>query len=44
MALAGPFLGPDQESHLRLAFANAQAERLAELPARLAGLVQTGMD
>lgn len=39
MTLPGPFFGPGQERHLRLAFANAEAERLAELPARLAGLV-----
>ncbi|WP_431304413.1 aminotransferase [Sediminicoccus sp. BL-A-41-H5] len=38
MTLPGPFFGPGQERHLRLAFANAEAERLAELPARLAGL------
>ncbi|TCH99945.1 aminotransferase [Roseococcus sp. SYP-B2431] len=38
LCLPGPFFGPGQERHLRLAFANAEAERLAELPARLAGL------
>ncbi|WP_421989109.1 aminotransferase [Roseococcus sp.] len=38
LCLPGPFFGPGQERHLRLAFANAEAERLAELPQRLAGL------
>lgn len=38
LCLPGPFFGPGQGRHLRLAFANAEAERLAELPARLAGL------
>lgn len=38
MTLPGPFFGPGQDRHLRLAFANAEAERLAELPGRLAGL------
>jgi aspartate/methionine/tyrosine aminotransferase len=36
MVLPGPFFGPGQERFLRLAFANAEAGRLAELPARLA--------
>ncbi|MFL1461452.1 aminotransferase [Roseococcus sp. DSY-14] len=36
MTLPGPFFGPGQQRHLRLAFANAEAARLAELPARLA--------
>jgi len=40
MTLPGPFFGPGQERHLRLAFANAEAERLAELPARLAALTR----
>ena len=35
MTLPGPFFGPGQQRHLRLAFANAEAARLAELPARL---------
>ncbi len=35
LTLPGPFFGPGQERHLRLAFANAEAERLAELGARL---------
>jgi aspartate/methionine/tyrosine aminotransferase len=35
MTLPGPFFGPGQERHLRLAFANAEAERLAELGPRL---------
>ncbi|WP_424811976.1 aminotransferase [Roseococcus sp. YIM B11640] len=38
LCLPGPFFGPGQERHLRLAFANAEAERLAELPGRLAGI------
>ncbi len=38
LCLPGSFFGPGQERHLRLAFANAEAARLAELPARLAGL------
>jgi aspartate/methionine/tyrosine aminotransferase len=35
MTLPGPFFGPGQERHLRLAFANAEVGRLAELPTRL---------
>jgi aspartate/methionine/tyrosine aminotransferase len=35
LTLPGPFFGPWQERHLRLAFANAEAARLAELSARL---------
>ncbi|MBU8538629.1 aminotransferase [Falsiroseomonas tokyonensis] len=35
MTLPGPFFGPGQQRHLRLAFANAGAEVLAEVPARL---------
>jgi aspartate/methionine/tyrosine aminotransferase len=35
MTLPGPFFGPGQERHLRLAFANAEAEHLAELSQRL---------
>jgi aspartate/methionine/tyrosine aminotransferase len=38
MTLPGPFFGPGQERHLRLAFANAGEAVLAELPARLAAL------
>ncbi|MBB3898730.1 aminotransferase [Roseococcus suduntuyensis] len=34
MTLPGPFFGPGQARHLRLAFANAEAKRLAELGAR----------
>jgi aspartate/methionine/tyrosine aminotransferase len=37
LALPGPFFGPGQEGHLRMAFANVSAEMLALLPARLAG-------
>jgi aspartate/methionine/tyrosine aminotransferase len=36
MTLPGPFFGPGQERHLRLAFANAEAARLTELGARFA--------
>jgi aspartate/methionine/tyrosine aminotransferase len=35
LVLPGPFFGPGQERYLRLAFANAEAARLAELPERL---------
>jgi len=35
MLLPGPFFGPGGERHLRFAFANAEAARLAEIPARL---------
>jgi aspartate/methionine/tyrosine aminotransferase len=35
LTLPGPFFGPGQERHLRLAFANAEADALAELPSRL---------
>jgi aspartate/methionine/tyrosine aminotransferase len=38
MTLPGPFFGPGQQRHLRLAFANAGAEVLAQVPARLAAL------
>ena len=38
MSLPGPFFGPGQERHLRLAFANAGEEVLAEVPGRLAGV------
>jgi aspartate/methionine/tyrosine aminotransferase len=38
MTLPGPFFGPGQERHLRLAFANAGADVLAQVPARLAAL------
>lgn len=36
LALPGPYFGPGQETHLRIAFANVGAERLAELGTRLA--------
>jgi aspartate/methionine/tyrosine aminotransferase len=36
MSLPGPFFGPGQERHIRLAFANAAEPVLAEVPARLA--------
>ncbi|MCW8084659.1 aminotransferase [Roseococcus sp. MDT2-1-1] len=35
LVLPGPFFGPGQHRHLRLAFANAEAERLGDLPKRL---------
>jgi len=41
MTLPGPFFGPGQERHLRLAFANAGSEVLAQVPARLAALSRT---
>jgi len=36
MTLPGPFFGPGQDRHLRLAFANAAEDVLAEVPSRLA--------
>ncbi|MBK1662264.1 aminotransferase [Paracraurococcus ruber] len=36
LGLPGPFFGPGQERHLRLAFANAAMEAIAQVPARLA--------
>jgi aspartate/methionine/tyrosine aminotransferase len=38
MTLPGPFFGPGQDRHLRLAFANAEVDRIAEVPARLGAL------
>jgi aspartate/methionine/tyrosine aminotransferase len=35
LALPGPFFGPGQERHLRLAFANAGLEAIEAVPARL---------
>ncbi len=35
LGLPGPFFGPGQERHLRLAFANAEESVIAEVPARL---------
>ncbi|WP_159997036.1 aminotransferase [Roseomonas sp. 18066] len=35
LTLPGPFFGPGQDRHLRLAFANAEVEALAALPGRL---------
>lgn len=37
LGLPGPFFGPGQERHLRLAFANAAEEVIAQVPARLVG-------
>ena len=36
LALPGPFFGPGQKGHLRIAFANAEEAALAMLPERLA--------
>lgn len=38
MGLPGPFFGPGQDRHIRLAFANAGLEVLAQVPGRLANL------
>ncbi len=38
MGLPGPFFGPGQERHIRLAFANADNDAIAGVPERLAGL------
>ena len=38
MGLPGPFFGPGQGRHIRLAFANAEADSIAGVPGRLAGL------
>ncbi len=38
MLLPGPFFGPGQQRHLRLAFANVGLEAIAALPARLLAL------
>lgn len=35
LCLPGPFFGPGQDRHLRLAFANAEPARIAEIPGRL---------
>ncbi|KAA5608697.1 aminotransferase [Rhodovastum atsumiense] len=35
LTLPGPFFGPGQERHLRVAFANADLPRIAEVPNRL---------
>jgi aspartate/methionine/tyrosine aminotransferase len=37
MTLPGPFFGPGQTRHLRLAFANVDEAAIAQIPARLAG-------
>lgn len=36
LGLPGPFFGPGQERHLRLAFANAELAAIEQVPARLA--------
>jgi aspartate/methionine/tyrosine aminotransferase len=38
LTLVGPFFGPGQERHLRLAFANVGLEAIGEVPARLRAL------
>jgi aspartate/methionine/tyrosine aminotransferase len=38
LSLVGPFFGPGQERHLRLAFANVGLEAIAEVPSRLRAL------
>ncbi len=38
VSLPGPFFGPGQDRHLRLAFANVGLEAIAEVPARLRAL------
>ncbi len=38
LGLPGPFFGPGQERHLRLAFANADQDVIAAVPARLGAL------
>ncbi|HEX2940373.1 MAG TPA: aminotransferase [Rhodopila sp.] len=35
LSLPGPFFGPGQDRHLRLAFANAELDAIAEIPNRL---------
>ena len=37
LCLPGPFFGPGQDRHIRLAFANAGLEAIAEIPTRLQG-------
>ena len=36
LGLPGDYFGPGQATHLRVAFANADRERIAAIPARLA--------
>ncbi|MGL4494817.1 MAG: aminotransferase [Beijerinckiaceae bacterium] len=38
LALPGSYFGPDQDTHLRVAFANADAGNIAGIPTRLRGL------
>ena len=38
LALPGTYFGPNQDTHIRIAFANADAEVIAKLPERLRGL------
>ena len=38
LSLVGPFFGPGQDRHLRLAFANVGLDAIAEVPARLRAL------
>ncbi len=39
LCLPGPFFGPGQERHLRLAFANVELDAIAQVPGRLARLI-----
>jgi len=43
LCLPGPFFGPGQERHLRLAFANAEPARIAEIPGRLQATRSTAL-
>ncbi|HVY14155.1 MAG TPA: aminotransferase [Rhodopila sp.] len=38
LSLVGPFFGPGQDRHLRLAFANVDLDSIAQVPARLKAL------
>ena len=38
LSLVGPFFGPGQERHLRLAFANVEVDAIAQVPNRLRAL------
>lgn len=44
LALPGPYFGPHQETHLRLAFANVSADAIAELPHRFSGFEPSSFD
>ena len=38
LSLVGPFFGPGQDRHLRLAFANVDLDAIAAVPGRLKAL------